>query len=183
MRPTTVPEFLLFYPNMNDARIFEWFVLVNGSYKKTSPIKGRYASRTVPGLVLELLPRAEWRRSRKCRIFFKNVPILASEDEHHARLDAVDAKVGAQSLTEIGYNRAATARDERDKERLRADDEKQRADDALQLAENEKQRAEDEKQRTEESWQCVENERRRANKEYQTRIELERRIAELERSR
>jgi len=147
-----VPEFLLFYPDMDDAKVFEWFVLVNGSYTMMQPIKGRYVSRAIPGLVLEQLPRSEWRRSRKCRIFFKNVPMLASEDEHHARLDAEDGKRRAQGQTEIAYNRASKERDEREKERRRADEAEQRADEAEQ----------------------------RAEKEYRARLALEQRLAELE---
>ncbi|MDJ0836470.1 MAG: Uma2 family endonuclease [Acidobacteriota bacterium] len=37
-----IPEFLLIYPDPQDDRILDWFVLSGGKYRKLIPQKGRY---------------------------------------------------------------------------------------------------------------------------------------------
>ncbi len=88
-RRNLVPEFLLFFPDMDDDRILQWYFLDRqGRYILRQPVDGRYLSQSIPGLAIMPLPRESWEPGRKCRFFYKGTPLLPREDEHEARVEA-----------------------------------------------------------------------------------------------
>jgi len=133
-----VPEFLLLYPDPDDKRILEWFTLINGSYHKIQKRNGHYASRAIPGLVLEPLAQEDWEPGRKLVVSYNDVPFMSSADEYAARIHAEDRAIRAYDLAEAATLRAATERDRADEAVSRAGEAESRAGEAESRAEKER---------------------------------------------
>ncbi|MBI2372754.1 MAG: Uma2 family endonuclease [Deltaproteobacteria bacterium] len=149
-----VPEFGLYFPDIDDARVFEllrWDPC-GKSYQSVAPSpNGRFASATVPGLEFEILPRSRWRDGLKVDLYYKGERSLSAED-----------------LRVRGQQEAERA----DKEAKRAEREAKRAEKAAKRAEREAERAEKQAERAEE-------EARRADRERVARVRLEAKLRAL----
>jgi len=106
-----VPEFLLLYPRLDDARILEWYTLINGSYHLIQAHDGHYASRAIPGLVIKSLKKEMWKPGRKCMLIYKDVPLMSSEDEHAARLVSEERAHKAEGLMNAAVELANTQKE------------------------------------------------------------------------
>jgi hypothetical protein len=94
-----VPEFVLFYPEPEDARAVVWHRLdeATGCYQEVAPsAKGRYRSAAVPGLEIEVLPRADWTEGRKVRVWFQGQEVRDREAAERARAVAEQARQAAE---------------------------------------------------------------------------------------
>ncbi len=142
-----VPEFLLLYPDMDDARILEWFTLIDGRYHLMQPHEGRYASRAVPGLVIEPLAREAWQWGRKFRVFYKNRMFRPGLEEFMRAEEKSRDNERLREQLEISisranrqHTRANRAESEADKARTEADKARTEADKARAEADEERQR-------------------------------------------
>jgi len=104
-----VSEFLLFYPDLDDERILEWFRLEGEYYVEDPGRDGKYESRAVPGFVVELLPREQWRPGHKVRVFFQGTEILENWQEHQKRLIAEQEADAAELKAAAAKQEAAAA--------------------------------------------------------------------------
>jgi hypothetical protein len=89
-----VPEFGLLYPELADSRSLRWFHVdpASGLYREANlPADGRFRSRAVPGLELEVLEPAAWRPGRKIRLWYWGKRIPSAEEESR-RADAAEAE-------------------------------------------------------------------------------------------
>jgi len=110
-----VPEFLLLYPDLDDTRVLEWFVLQNGAYQLMQPREGRYASRSVPGLVIEPLAEKAWTRGRKFRVFYEDRAFRPALEEQHTADRAEQQAERERQRAEAEHRRAETERERAEK--------------------------------------------------------------------
>ena len=123
-----VPEFVMVFPELDDARALTVCRLVAGAYQEhVVTCGGSMVSTSVPGLELRVRPRATWERGRKIDIYYRGELRLPLDQE---RLRAEREKASAK-------REKASAKRERD----RADEEKARADEEKARADEEKARA------------------------------------------
>ncbi len=106
-----VPEFVLLYPEPEDARAVVWHRLdeATGRYRDVAPsAAGRYRSTAIPGLEIEVLPRADWTEGRKVRVWFQGAEVRGLAAEAQARA-AAEQRV-EQERTEKEWERAEKER-------------------------------------------------------------------------
>ncbi len=110
-----VPEFALYFPDVDDARVLQLFRLDEdtGMYQLTPVVAGRIASDAIPGLAFQILPRSDWTEGHKIDVYFKGERCLSLEEERR---------------------RAEGERQRADEERRRAEGERQRADEERRRA-------------------------------------------------
>jgi hypothetical protein len=95
-----VPEFVLLYPEPDDARSIVWRRYDPGTqaYEVVAPpVDGRYRSAAIPGLEIEVLPRADWTEGRKVRVWFQGREVRDSEAAEQARA-AAEQQVAQERL-------------------------------------------------------------------------------------
>ncbi|MCB1193109.1 MAG: hypothetical protein H7A23_09200 [Leptospiraceae bacterium] len=109
-----VPEFGLYFPDIKDRRIFEFYRLVNGKYYSVPEDGyGKWCSKTVEGLCIERLSEDEWRDGEKIRIWFENEKLLDLRREMDMRKKAEIAKLEEQKKREVVENKLYDAEIER----------------------------------------------------------------------
>lgn len=110
-----VPEFALFYPDLEDARALTWCRLLDGRYEEHAVAPGgRVVSEAVPGLELRVLPKEAWTPGYKVEVYFRG--------ELRPRL------AGERYRAEQAHERAEQERERAEQERARAEQERERAD-------------------------------------------------------
>ncbi len=98
-----VPEFLMVYPEPEDERSLRWCRHDPGSgqYRELDwPADRRYRSEAVPGLEIEVLPRAEWTLGHKLRCHYCGEVLREAEEEAAERRQATTAKKLAEWQTQ-----------------------------------------------------------------------------------
>ncbi|MBI2379033.1 MAG: Uma2 family endonuclease [Deltaproteobacteria bacterium] len=165
-----VPEFGLYFPDLEDPRSFELFRFdgASGEYVSIPAMNGRVRSSSVPGLEFQLLPRSEWRDGRKLDVYFDGQRCLRKDEEHALRQQE-------RARAEQEKARAEQEKARAEQEKARAEQEKFRAEQEKFRAEQEKFRAEQEKARADR----VEQDKARAEQE-KARVEHEKLHAERE---
>ncbi len=125
-----VPEFALFFPELDDPRALTWFRMVDGLYEEvTIAPGGEVESTSIPGLGFRVLPHEAWRPGRKVDVVYRGelrLPVAgerARAEEERARAEeerarAEEERARAERLeSELD---AAKAREDELKARLRA---------------------------------------------------------------
>ncbi|MDJ0840635.1 MAG: Uma2 family endonuclease [Acidobacteriota bacterium] len=95
-----VPEFVLYYPDMSDARSLVWFRLVNRKYVEIEPNQDCFECQSIPGLVFKILPRTRWSPGRKVEVSYKGVLLRDPEEEFRMRLELERERTAAREETE-----------------------------------------------------------------------------------
>ena len=110
-----VPEFALFFPELDDARALTWFRMVDGLYEEVAVAPGaEVASTAIPGLAFRVLPREAWRPGRKVDVVYRGELRLPVEGER-ARAEEERARAEEERA------RAEEERARAEKERARAE--------------------------------------------------------------
>jgi hypothetical protein len=120
-----VPEFVLIYPEPEDTRAVVWHRLdeAAGRYREVSPsAEGRYRSTAIPGLEIEVLPRADWTEGRKLRVWFQSEEVRDGETEAQAR--AAAEQQAAQAVRWAEQERLCAEQERADADRERAEKER-----------------------------------------------------------
>lgn len=108
-----VPEFALFFPEIDDPRALIYHRLVDGLYREVVIAPGaEVESGAVPGLAFRVLPREAWRPGRKVEVLFRGELRLPLAGER-ARAEEERAKAEAErSTAEAATAYAATLKTE-----------------------------------------------------------------------
>lgn len=130
-----VPEFGLYFPDTEDARSLVWYHMVDGRYQEIPLVSNRYESRSIPGLVIEVLPRSQWTRDRKVLVYYNGQPMLSSGEEYEIR--RVESTRSAREIEQARHRAEQAAQ--------RAEQAAQQAEQALQQAEEARRQAEEER--------------------------------------
>ncbi|MBI2373193.1 MAG: Uma2 family endonuclease [Deltaproteobacteria bacterium] len=151
-----VPEFGLYFPDLDDPRSFELFRFdeASGQYVSIPAMNGRVRSSSVAGLEFQILPRSDWRDGRKLDVYFEGQRCLRRDEEQ---------ALGKQERSRAEQEKARADRAEQEK--ARAEQERAHAEHERAHAEQEKARAEQEKARAEQEKARAEQERARAEQE------------------
>lgn len=90
-----VPEFALFFPELEDPRSLDFSRMVEGRYEELKLSPGaEVAVGLVPGLVFRVKPRAEWRRGDEIEIFYRG-ELQRSVAGEPARAEATEERTRA----------------------------------------------------------------------------------------
>ena len=125
-----VREFVLIYPEPDDARAVAWHrdEERTGRYQVVPPsANGRYRSVAVPGLEIEVLPEAEWTLGRKVRVWFQGQELRDSETEARLREAAEQHAAQERAAKEQEQARADRERAAKEQERVAKEQAAQRA--------------------------------------------------------
>jgi hypothetical protein len=104
------------YPEPEDERAVVWHRLdeATGRYREVSPsAAGRYRSAAIPGLEIEVLPRADWTEGRKVRVWFQGEEVRDREAEAQAREVAEQQAHRAEQQAHRAEQQAAQERQAR----------------------------------------------------------------------
>ena len=120
-----VPEFGLYFPDVDDERVFELFRWdpVSSSYVSVPRSEnGRFASASMPGLEFEVLPVEVWQDGVKMDVYFEGQRCLSFEEQRlRADREAERAQREADARREAETSeRLATQRSEKLAAKLRA---------------------------------------------------------------
>ena len=116
-----VPEFGLLFPDADDQRALIWHVFEGERYREVAVAAGgEVAVQALPGLVIRVLPRAEWTEGHKLELVYQGEVRrpLAGERERAVQAEA----------------RADQAEARADQAEARADQERRRAEEAAAKA-------------------------------------------------
>jgi len=90
-----VPEFILFFPELEDERSLVWYRMDQSGYREVSPDReGFYQSQAVPGLRMRILPRDQWQPGRKVETFLDTERF---DDYKQVRSDWMEAEQRAET--------------------------------------------------------------------------------------
>jgi Uma2 family endonuclease len=119
-----VPEFVLIYPEPDDARSVVWHrdEERSGCYQVVPlPADRRYRSVAIPGLALEVLPPEEWTPGRKVRVWFQGQELRDRRTETRLREAAEQQAAQEAARAEQEAARAEQERAAKEQERARAE--------------------------------------------------------------
>jgi hypothetical protein len=134
-RVHSVPEFVLVYPEPDDARSVAWhrYDARTDQYQHIPlPADRRYCSQAVPGLEIEVLEPSDWTEGRKLRVYYRGEELREGAVEEQARKAAEwqaererQAKEQERQAKMVAEEQVAQERQAKEQERQAKEQERQ----------------------------------------------------------